>query len=230
MLEQDAGPRILIVETDREYALLMEAKISRRFKNPLTEVTDSPSTALATAKQHPFDIAIIDFNRTNFDGTALVKSLCCIDKDLSIIVVADELTDIMVDELFRGGCDELLIKDSTFYNVIPHLVKSLYKQRQMRKRESKERSFSSSGHQSRLSPEMLNRLSDEIDFPVSTILAAAQEIMDNSAVKQKDLKKRLQSIELSAKRIKSFVRAYSPESEQNSSDQDSNQDKTTKKS
>lgn len=118
-------PRILIVEEDEYHGLLMEREISRRLETSSVVLTSSADEALRFARLQPFDVSVVDFAPSESGGLGFLKSLHRLNPEVAIIVVTDKITEAMTREVLRNGCREILVKDSSYYLIIPRMVAGL---------------------------------------------------------------------------------------------------------
>jgi len=195
-------PRILIVEENEYHGLLMERQISRRLEASSVVLTSSPDEALRFARLEQFDVAVVDFALSECDGLGFLKSLHQVDPGLSVIVVAEEITEAMTREVFRRGCREILVKDSSYYLVIPRMVAGLVCRDQISETQVADRCRLKKGTATCLAESLLN----EIGTPVDIILNTATQIMDK-VLDDKILADKVSAIRKSAVEIKSSLNA-----------------------
>jgi DNA-binding NarL/FixJ family response regulator len=193
----DSEASILIVEENEYHGLLMERQIAQRLDHSRVVLARCADEALRIARSQPFDIAIVDFVLSECDGLALLRSLNQIDPKLTIVVVAEDLTEASTREVFRCGCKEILIKDHSFYSVVPRMIAGLYHRKKMiGARERRD---------ARLHVESFQFLHRELTVPLDNILAAAEAILGRTKLLDNDLTERVRSIHQSALSIKSSL-------------------------
>ena len=198
----ESEPRILIVEENEYHGLLMERQIARRMEGSTVVIARCADEALRYARHQDFDVAVVDFVLGDCDGLALLRSLNQIDPDLAVIVVAEDISETVTKDAFRNGCVELLVKDSTYYAVIPRMVAGLYFKRcdcRRRRSPAKQVSYGSrAGH--RHSEEEIT--TDVLDDPLDAILKATKQILDRVDQSDRDVTRRVKAIRESTLRIK----------------------------
>lgn len=200
MPHKSREPRILIVEENESHGLLMERQIQRRLGDSLIVITGSADEALEFTRTHHFDIAVVDFGVTGCDGLSLLRSIHHLDPDIAVIVVTDEITETVTREVFRCGGRELLIKDGSYYVVVPRMVAGLYQR--IRTEPGK---FSRLRRQTSDSARCLQEcLRDQLRDPIQTIIETAGEIIAGSA-NSDGIKERVSAIRKSAMEMKSSL-------------------------
>ena len=198
----DSEPRILIIEENEYHGLLMERQIARRMEGSTVVIAACADEALRYARLQKFDVAVVDFVLGDCDGLTLLRSLHQIDPDLAVIVVAEDITETITKEAFRNGCVELLVKDSTYYAVIPRMVAGLYlKQCTCGSRHRPNKRDTSSVLSERGRPAEKITV-DKLDDPLDTILRATKQILDRADETDLDVARRVQAIRESTMRIK----------------------------
>jgi ActR/RegA family two-component response regulator len=204
----DSEARILIVEENEYHGLLMERGIARRLDGSLVALARSADEAMRLARQQPFDIAVVDFVLADRDGLGLLCSLHQLDPDLAIIVITEDLSESIAKEVFRCGCQELLIKDSTYYAVVPRMAAGLY-QRQRLRRQAKHLIGGRGRIDMRRSRQRFPAdLCHELKGPLETILRTAKQILDDTGLEDNDLTERIRAIQDSAMRISSSFERF----------------------
>ncbi|UCG60583.1 MAG: response regulator [Candidatus Zixiibacteriota bacterium] len=202
--EPNPEPKILIVEENEFHGLTMGRQISHRVDGSQVVIARNADDALRYARTQHFDIAVIDLVLSDCDGLSLVHSLHQIDTELAIIAVAEEVSDKISREALRCGCDELLVKDSSYYVVIPRMVVGLWsrkKQRAGRNRESiDDRTIPVEAiEQTRI------ELKRELNHHVEEIVRAARQILARSDLKDNDLAETVRLIHASALSVKNSL-------------------------
>ncbi len=196
----DSEASILIVEENEYHGLLMERQIAQRLENSRVVLARCADEALRFARTQPFDIAIVDFVLSDCDGLALLRSLNQIDPKLAIVVVAEELTEARTKEIFKCGCREILIKDNSFYSVVPRMIAGLHCRKMMIDRNHAGRPRETRPYRTGL--DLLHR---ELAAPLNAILAAAEDILDRTNLVDNELAERVKTIQQSALSIKSSL-------------------------
>ncbi|MEW6413478.1 MAG: response regulator [Candidatus Zixiibacteriota bacterium] len=188
------GPRILIVEENGYHGMLMEQQLARRLDRPLVVLVKTYEQALKAIQHQKFDIAVVDFSITGCSGTHLVRVLHHSDPELALIVVAENISEQMTKEVFGCGCEELLIKDSSYYAVIPRMVSGLYRRRQ---------SLSQRADKPALPSERSARgYEHELAEPLNTILQTAEKILTENGCIDDEMTSRITAIHRSAQQLK----------------------------
>lgn len=198
---RESEPRILIVEENEYHGLLMGRQISQRVDGSQVMIARDADQALRFTRLQSFDIAVVDFVLSDCDGLSLLHSLHQLDPELAIIVVAEEISERLTREVFRQGCEELLVKDSSYYAVIPRMVAGLLQKRQQSGRQLPRqlRRELSRREISNLSGSDVDR---EIRHCLDEIFNATRYILDASEVQDNDLTTKIMEIEKSAKSIR----------------------------
>ena len=198
----DSEPRILIIEENEYQGLLMERQIARRMEGSTVVIAGCADDALRYARLQKFDVAVVDFVLGDCDGLTLLRSLHQIDPDLAVIVVAEDVTETITREVFKSGCVELLVKDSTYYAVIPRMVAGLYlKQCTPGRRRLTPKHAVDGGVQVRHDL-TANIAVDSLDDPLDTILRATKQILDQVETTDDDVTRRVEAIRESTMLIK----------------------------
>ncbi len=195
-------PKILIVEENEYHGLQMERQISRRLDVPSVVLTSSPDEALRFARLEQFDVAVVDFALSDCDGLAFLKSLHQVDPELAVIVVAEEITEAMTREAFLSGCREILVKDSSYYLVIPRMVAGLVCRDRISETQAADRCRLKNG----VATCFAENLQNELGTPTDVILETTAQIIDK-ALDGKVLARRISAIRKSALEIKSSLKA-----------------------
>jgi len=179
----------------------MEREITRRVELSSVVVTSSPYEALQHAHCEPFDIAVVDFTLSDCDPLGFLKALHRINPQLAVIAVAEEITETVTRQVFRHGCREILVKDSSYYRVIPRMVAGLVCRGQISKKDTV-------GHCQRINATttcLARNLQEELGSPVDVILETTAQIIDK-ALGDKTLTDRIGAIRQSALQIKSSLK------------------------
>ncbi len=193
-------PRILIVEENEYHGLTMGRQISRRVDGSQIVIARSADDALGYARSQAFDIAVIDFTLSDCDGFGLLHSLHQINPNLAIIVVAEEISEKAAREIFKSGCDELLVKDSSFHAVIPRMVAGVWSRKQDH-RSSKGRGVDQH-HRHRIRSEVAGQiraaLKQELHHHIEQIIRTTQQILARTDLDDNNLTESIKQIQQSA--------------------------------
>lgn len=194
-------PRILIVEENEYHGLLMEQQISRRLDVTSVVITSSPDEALQYARSSRFDVAVVDLALGECDGLSFLKSLYQVAPDLAVIVVAEQITEAITREVLRSGCREILVKDSSYYLVIPRLVAGLIH----RSRIPGDQKADLCRYKRNVVKCVADNLRNDLSAPTESILAMTGEIIGKT-LDNKMLTDRIAAIRRSALEIKASLR------------------------
>ena len=198
---RESEPRILIVEENEYHGLLMGRQILQRVEGSQVMIARGADEALRLARIKNFDLAVVDFVLSDCDGLSLLHSLHQLDPHLAIIVVAEQITERLTREVFRQGCDELLVKDSSYYAVVPRMVAGLWhkKQQVCHQRSRPERLRIDRAD----AVERLRRgMDSEVRECVEEIFKATDHILNLSGMEDNDLTEKVQEIKESAMTIR----------------------------
>ncbi len=177
--------------------MLMEQQIARRLNGSLVILAQSSAQARKAIQHQKFDIAVVDFCLADCDGANLVRALHQADPDLAVIVVAQDISEQMTKEVFRCGCEELLIKDSSYYAVIPRMVSGLYRRRQLSRADHTNRVRA-------VNRRMTHDQTSEMNESLETILRTAENILMDADPTDGELTSRISEICRSARQLKAM--------------------------
>ncbi|UCD62768.1 MAG: response regulator [Candidatus Zixiibacteriota bacterium] len=197
----------MIFEANRDCSQIVLSHINRRLRDSSVTICSGLDQLTSVATSAGFDVAIVDFPAKNPDGLAIVESLRRSDPNLAIAAVVENVTEDLMKRLFDLGCEELLVKDSSFYRVVPQLIDSLYRRRQKRVRESSVAS-PPQVRPAASAQRIIRDFSREINVPLARILDAADTILRNPARRDFELQNRIRNIRNAARQIKNSLEAF----------------------
>lgn len=208
--EREPEPKILVVEENEYHGLLMGRQISQRVENSQVMIAHGADEALRLARTNAFDVAVVDFVLSDCDGLSLLHSLYHLDPNLAIIVVADQLSEQITKEIFRHGCEELLIKDSSYYAVVPRMVAGLW-QKKLRSHNRPPVCGDTRRYERERALMPRPAIYHEIRRYLNEILQATSDILSVSAANDSDLTDKIMGIKASAAKIRLSLDENTPQ-------------------
>lgn len=102
---------VLLIDDDQVFTRLLEEYIAENFPRLQVAVCNNPLTALASIKQQPYDLILIDFEMPNIDGRKLLTFAvqAGIDKN-RIVILSSRDPDYLREHCPMGSCLAVLNK------------------------------------------------------------------------------------------------------------------------
>lgn len=125
MSEVGAPPkpiRILLVEDDVDHALLAQRGLDEEAFD-VTHVRTG-ADALEAARQHDFDVCLIDQRLPDREGVEVCRTLRGEGLDGLIFLVTSATRDALADEAFQAGADDYIVKGPSFMGRIAEDVRA----------------------------------------------------------------------------------------------------------
>ncbi len=189
---------ILLFVQNNFHELLLIKEIQLRLPEYNIISVQTKSEAIKVIASELIQAVLVDINSSEQEDICNVHHLHFANTDMPIIAFVDDTSDKFSKEMLEIGVTELLQKNETFYVVVPQLLKEVLS------REVKSREVQSSKRNSKQS-ELLKltsrTLSHEINNPLMTILGITELILDDQLGIDKDLIKKIKTIQKSALRI-----------------------------
>jgi DNA-binding response OmpR family regulator len=126
--------RVLLVEDDQSLALGLEFNL-RRQGYETAAFSDAESAGEAVAREHPFDLFILDRMLPGKDGLTFLAELRAAGHDAPVLLLTARDAHEDIIEGLDGGADDYLVKPFDL-NVLLARVRSLLRGRVPRTRES----------------------------------------------------------------------------------------------
>ena len=112
--------KILIIEDDRDQALLTRNSIEDAFDE--AEVTISSTGEEALGKDVSlYDVSIMDYNLPDMTGLDILRQLHDREHGPIIMLTGEEILEIAVQSL-KEGADEFIVKSIDIYQLLPHII------------------------------------------------------------------------------------------------------------
>lgn len=198
--------RILIVEENNYHGLMMEREIAQRLNGPVVMISRSGREALDIVKLNHFDIAVVDLDLSDHDGLVFLRRLCEGMSSPAVIALVNDNSEKLARELSDLGCDEVLVKDSSFHVVVPRMVIEVYGR--MVRRAAVEGVGKESLPASRpcLNELTAGILANEMNHPLEDILKTVEQLLTASYRFDVDVAERVTAIERAARQMHSSLR------------------------
>ena len=215
---------ILIVEPNNYHARLIERELLETYPSSSISTFSAASTALEELRRNSFDIAVISLELPDVDSAVFVALVRKEHRNLPIIVTgygsnAETETTFATKNLSatrnwghpaaeaaRAGADEYVVKDSTFHQAIPRLLRDVY-YRYMAAAQEKEQPDVKLQQKAdaKLIRITTGTLYHEINNPLMTILGLCELILNNGYERDQEIIKKVKGIKKSAQRIQSAL-------------------------
>ncbi len=203
----EAQVRILLVEPIKYQGLLIEREIHQKVRGAVVSQARTASEVLRLLRNGDIEIAIIDLDSARDEGLEILRSLSRADGNVKIIAIAGDMADESVAVLLKSGADELLFKDPSFHLIIPRLIEKLHRQ-VVRDRTLDGAPMPNLG--TAFAPESISTvaglLAHEINNPLMSILGTAELILEQSAISDPELARKMLTIKKSARRIRMVLK------------------------
>jgi CheY-like chemotaxis protein len=109
-LDRPEGPiRVLIVEDAMDHALLLVALLKGAGNFETTQTQDG-GHAIQLMKDREFDLVVTDLNLPGTDGFAVIRAAKAAAPDRPVLATTGFTNPGYVDEAFRAGADEMILK------------------------------------------------------------------------------------------------------------------------
>ena len=197
--------RILIADSNRFHALLMDREIHKRFSSCVTATFRTDREALRELMQSRYDVAVIECTMAFDKGGNLFKLVQREKESLPILLTGVPGTIQPEIDWRKNGRIAFLVKEGTFHIQVPQLIDHVLK----------EGIFHQDGLalkprlSTRRKADMINiatrTLAHEINNPLMTILGMTELLLSNSSRRDSGVKTKIEVIEESARRIESVL-------------------------
>ncbi|HEX5046792.1 MAG TPA: response regulator [Gammaproteobacteria bacterium] len=117
----DASPSVLVIDDDRRFAETLAQALQRRGWN--AAVAHTVDTALAAARAHRPNAAIVDLKLAAEDGLTLVEPLRACDANMRIVVLTGYASIATAVKAIKLGADDYLAKPVTASAVADALLR-----------------------------------------------------------------------------------------------------------
>jgi two-component system response regulator RegA len=120
-MRADATRLVLVVDDDRRFAETLARALERR--GWTTRVAHDVDSALAAARKHPVDAAVVDLRLGEEDGLGLVEPLLAIGPRIRIVVLTGYASIATAVKAIKLGADDYLAKPVTASAVADALLR-----------------------------------------------------------------------------------------------------------
>lgn len=118
--------RILVVEDDRGLTQVVERSLTRIGFD--IESVYSGAEAVERILENPPDLMILDYSLSDMTGEQIVNSLADKGRNVPFIVITGQGDEQVAVAMMKLGAREYLVKDTTFLERLPHVVKIVTEQ------------------------------------------------------------------------------------------------------
>jgi ActR/RegA family two-component response regulator len=114
---------LLLVDDDPEFLEILHRRFTRR--GLATTACRDTATALSSAREQRFDVAMIDRTLRTGDGIQLLKQLKLADSQLRVIILSGHAESAMVVAALEAGACEYLLKPCGFAEMEAAVARAL---------------------------------------------------------------------------------------------------------
>ena len=194
--------KILLIENNRYHAVLIEQTIKESFENSSVDLFETTSFNCDLIDINKYDLAIVSYNLNRVDGIQLIPLLKHININLPVIITALDGFEYLATEAINFGAAEFLIKDDNFYNLLPKIISEVHRRNILisknREMEEKLRNLNYQDNVKNTTGSVLH----EINNPLMAIMGTIELLLDDNAIKDNNINRKLKVIKKSANRIK----------------------------
>ncbi len=119
-------PTLLFVDDDEGLLRLMQSAFKR--EGCVTAVAKSGAEAVRWLRSHSADLFLLDLKLSDMTGTQVLERLQEIGCEVPFIVITGQGDERVAVEMMKRGALDYLVKDATFLDVLPTIVRRAVRQ------------------------------------------------------------------------------------------------------
>jgi len=197
--------RILLLEENKFHALLIKRELEEKFPREVLSVFQSASAALEEIRRNRYDIAVIDYHLSEYQGLEFLEKVRNEDDRLAVIFLAAADSDQLSERALKAGAAEFLVKENSFHLLIPHLIERLNDSLGIESMPAVVEEAFPFGDRTSMVDLTVSTLSHEINNPLMTILGETELLLHNGYRLAPEINRKIKIIEESAMRIKTAL-------------------------
>jgi len=205
--------RILLLQDNKYHALLIKRELGDKFPQCVVTTFQSAEFALDELRRNVYDIALIDYNPSWYEGLDYIRRLHREMPALKIILLASSDTNHLSEKALESGVTEFIIKKSDFQMDLASLIKKMGAPAVKKIKLKTGRKKYDSKEKNDIIELTVGTLAHEINNPLMTILGETELLLHNGYRLAPEIDRKVRVIEESAQRIRSALASLSGLSE-----------------
>ncbi|MDF1544865.1 MAG: response regulator [bacterium] len=197
--------KILLGESNHYHAVLMTRELSDRCPDSRIDLFTSADSLVKACKDSSYDIVLADPVLFGPQRLAILDLLHQAAIDLPVILVTADGSEQEASEAIRSGAAEYIIKENSYYQVLPRVVTEVYRRSLLIQKNRKMEEQLQQKEQKELVKIAASTLSHEVNNPLQTILGTVELLLDEPQGQSPAINKKIRVIRESAERIHSSL-------------------------
>lgn len=197
---------IALIEDNRFHAILFEQAVREKFPDFTVNVFDTGRKFMSTMTSGTYDLICLDFHLPDTNGLDLLSLIRAEEKDIPVIIITGAGSEQIAVEAMKSGATDYITKTGDYFQSIPRVIRQACKKQKLILKNRRLESKARAAEKLETITTMTSTLNHEINNPLMAILGTVELLLEDISPDNHDLRKKLDMIMNSARRIQSITR------------------------
>jgi DNA-binding response OmpR family regulator len=196
---------IVLVEDNRFHAMLFQQAVRERYPDFVITTHSTAKSFLQTLKTSGEDLIALDFNLPDMDGLQLLSLIRAEKPDIPVILITGAGSEQTAVEAMKSGATDYIAKNGDYGSTIPRVIKQACQKQQLILRNRRLETIARETEKLEMITTTASTLNHEVNNPLMAILGNIELLLDDPAVSDETVMRKLKIIETAARRIKEIT-------------------------